>query len=236
MRSDKDLRETMGGKVLELETERLMRVGIAEGRAEGEERLSILIKKLLDAGRFSDIKLATTNEDARKKFYKEFGIIEKTENLEDVYSEKKDTKKYGKLSELIDYSELEKYFANSGVENSFRNLLINYINKSGLTENKIAELANMSKGTLSRIKTGDRVPTRSCILGLGIVLRLNIEEYTEFVEMAGFLYPKKDGSLDAKRDWFIKYLLENEITRNITEINYFLRKQAFERLGERKVD
>ena len=226
----------MGGKVLELETERLMRVGIAEGRAEGEERLSILIKKLLDAGRFSDIKLATTNEDARKKFYKEFGIIEKTENLEDVYSEKKDTKKYGKLSELIDYSELEKYFANSGVENCFRNLLINYINKSGLTENKIAELANMSKGTLSRIKTGDRVPTRNCILGLGIVFGLNIEEYTEFVEMAGFLYPKKDGSLDAKRDWFIKYLLENEITRNITEINYFLRKQAFERLGERKVD
>ena len=86
------------------------------------------------------------------------------------------------------------------------------------------------------IKTGDRSPTKSCILGLGIVLGLNIKEYTNFIEMAGFLYPKKDGTLDAQRDWCIKYLIENEITKDITIINFILKMYEFERLGEHKND
>lgn len=70
----------MGGKVLELESERLMKIGRAEGKAEGktegELRLGNLITKLLTAGRNSDVELAAKDEEARKKFYKEFGMID----------------------------------------------------------------------------------------------------------------------------------------------------------------
>lgn len=48
----------------------------AEGLAEGETRLGKLIAKLFAAGRSDDVKLAATDEEARKKFYREFGIID----------------------------------------------------------------------------------------------------------------------------------------------------------------
>lgn len=68
----KGVNDAMGGKVLELESERLIKVG----KAEGESLLGSLITKLLAAGRTSDVELAAKDEEARKKFYKEFGMIE----------------------------------------------------------------------------------------------------------------------------------------------------------------
>lgn len=68
----KGVNDAMGGKILELESERLIRVG----KAEGESLLGSLITKLLEAGRTSDVELAAKDEEARKKFYKEFGMIE----------------------------------------------------------------------------------------------------------------------------------------------------------------
>ena len=56
----------MGGKVLELESERL--------RAEGEERLSILINRLILDGRSTEIQSVVTNAEIRKQMYKEYGI------------------------------------------------------------------------------------------------------------------------------------------------------------------
>lgn len=80
LKSDKNVKEgvsdTMGGKVLELESERLMKIGKAEGKTEGELLLGNLITKLLTAGRNSDVELAAKDEEARKKFYKEFGMID----------------------------------------------------------------------------------------------------------------------------------------------------------------
>ena len=70
----------MGGKVLELESERLFRIGKvegkAEGKAEGENLLGNLITKLFGEGRTSDAELAAKDEEARKRFYKEFGMID----------------------------------------------------------------------------------------------------------------------------------------------------------------
>ena len=74
------------GKVLELESERLMRIGREEGRAEalaeareearkkGERLLAALSTKLFNEGRIDDVKLAAKDKDARKRFYKEFGL------------------------------------------------------------------------------------------------------------------------------------------------------------------
>ena len=44
----------MGGQVLELESERLLRIGKAEGKAEGELVLGQLITKLFADGRTAD--------------------------------------------------------------------------------------------------------------------------------------------------------------------------------------
>lgn len=55
----------MGGKVLELETERLRAEGQVVrkeiGKAEGEERLSILINHLILDGRNDEIQSVVTN-------------------------------------------------------------------------------------------------------------------------------------------------------------------------------
>ena len=62
----KGMGDVMGGKVLELESERLER--------KGEERLSILINHLIQDGRNEEIQQVVTNEVIRKELYKEYGI------------------------------------------------------------------------------------------------------------------------------------------------------------------
>ena len=82
------LSDIMGGKVLELESERLMRIGREEGRAEGREEgrnegkaegellLSKLIIKLISLGKATEVEIIARDEDVRKKYYKEFGILD----------------------------------------------------------------------------------------------------------------------------------------------------------------
>ena len=78
----KGIGEIMGGKVLELESERLRAEGekIGEikgeirGEAKGEERLSILINRLILDGRSAEIQSVVTNAEIRKQMYKEYGM------------------------------------------------------------------------------------------------------------------------------------------------------------------
>ena len=74
----KGIGEIMGGKVLELESERLLAegkaIGEAEGETKGEERLSVLINRLILDGRSTEIQSVVTNAEIRKKMYKEYGI------------------------------------------------------------------------------------------------------------------------------------------------------------------
>ena len=74
----KGIGEVMGGKVLELESERLWAegkaIGEVEGEARGEERLSVLINRLILDGRSTEIQSVVTNAEIRKKIYKEYGI------------------------------------------------------------------------------------------------------------------------------------------------------------------
>ena len=74
----KGIGEIMGGKVLELESERLWAegkaIGEVEGEARGEERLSVLINRLILDGRSTEIQSVVTNAEIRKKMYKEYGI------------------------------------------------------------------------------------------------------------------------------------------------------------------
>ena len=93
----KGIGEIMGGKVLELESERLERLqkeaeaeakaigeargraigearGRAIGEAIGEERLSTLLNRLIMDGRSAEIKSVVTNAEIRKQMYKEYGM------------------------------------------------------------------------------------------------------------------------------------------------------------------
>lgn len=49
-------------------------VGVEEGRAEGERRLSALISHLMEAGRANDVVAATSDPAARAELYAEFGL------------------------------------------------------------------------------------------------------------------------------------------------------------------
>lgn len=73
----KGIGETMGGQVLELASERaerLAREAAAEAAAEAEERLSVLINKLILDGRSDEIQKVVTDPELRKQMYKEYGL------------------------------------------------------------------------------------------------------------------------------------------------------------------
>ena len=69
-RKEEDIRkgigDIMGGKVLELESERL--------KAEGEARLGDLINRLIQDQRMEEIQMASTDPEKREQLYKEYGI------------------------------------------------------------------------------------------------------------------------------------------------------------------
>ena len=70
----KELGEIMGGKVLELESERLTAKGMQQGMQKGEERLSVLINRLILDGRSSQIQVIVNDKQEREKAYKEYHI------------------------------------------------------------------------------------------------------------------------------------------------------------------
>ena len=62
----KGIGDVMGGKVLELESERL--------KAEGEARLGTLINRLIQDQRTEEIQMVSTDPEKREQLYKEYGI------------------------------------------------------------------------------------------------------------------------------------------------------------------
>ena len=62
----KGIGDVMGGKVLELESERL--------KAEREARLGDLINRLIQDQRMEEIQMASTDPEKREQLYKEYGI------------------------------------------------------------------------------------------------------------------------------------------------------------------
>ena len=74
----KGVDEVMGGKVLQLESERLreegMAIGKAEGKAEGDARLSALINRLILEGRSDEIQKVVTDVNRRQELYSEYKL------------------------------------------------------------------------------------------------------------------------------------------------------------------
>lgn len=78
----KGVGEIMGGKVLQLESERLREEGMAigkaegkeEGKAEGEARMSALINRLLLDGRSDEVQRVVTDIKWRQRLYSEYDL------------------------------------------------------------------------------------------------------------------------------------------------------------------
>ena len=78
----KGIGDIMGGKVMELESERLKAEGKAIGRAEGEAigqiqgeaRLGSLITRLIQDQRTEEIPIVSTDSKRREQLYKEYGL------------------------------------------------------------------------------------------------------------------------------------------------------------------
>ena len=78
----KGLGDIMGGKVLELESERLKAEGQAIGRAEGqaigpaqgEARLGSLINRLIQEQRIDEIQVVSTDSERCDQLYKEYNL------------------------------------------------------------------------------------------------------------------------------------------------------------------
>lgn len=64
----------MGGRVLEYESKTIYNEGVAQGRAEGEQKLTNLMEKLFSLNRTKDAQKALTDLEYREKLYMEFGI------------------------------------------------------------------------------------------------------------------------------------------------------------------
>lgn len=78
----KGIDEVMGGKVLQLESERLFElgeargkiIGKAEGEAIGETRMRMLINRLIADGRMDEIGKIIDSAEACRELYKEYGL------------------------------------------------------------------------------------------------------------------------------------------------------------------
>ena len=74
----KGIGDIMGGKVLELESERLKAEGRTEGEAigqvQGETRLGSLITRLLQDQRTEEIPIVSVDSKRREQLYKEYGL------------------------------------------------------------------------------------------------------------------------------------------------------------------
>ena len=64
----------MGGKVLELESERLKVEGKAIGQVQGEARLGSLITRLIQEQRTKEIPIVSTDPKRREQLYKEYNL------------------------------------------------------------------------------------------------------------------------------------------------------------------
>ena len=85
-RKEEDVRkgigDIMGGKVLELESERLKAegrtegeaIGQARGQVQGEARLGSLITRLIQEQRTEEIPIVSTDPKRREQLYKEYNL------------------------------------------------------------------------------------------------------------------------------------------------------------------
>lgn len=128
---------------------------------------------------------------------------------------------------------LEKYIEKHIEKNGFIKLLNKYLQRTDYSDVEMDRRAELPETTFNKIKN-EQIPLNSNrVLAIGIALELDMDELKEFMRAAGFIFPRDDGSNTARRDWCIKYLIEEYDMRNVGDINRVLEMKGLEILGKK---
>jgi len=102
---------------------------------------------------------------------------------------------------------------------TFRDMLLRLIDERGLSDPEVYKRANLDRRLFSKIRSNpDYQPAKGTVLALSIALRLNLDQTTDLLRLAGFAL-----SPSSKSDLIVEYF----ITREIYDI-YMLNEMLFE--------
>ncbi|HPU63035.1 MAG TPA: hypothetical protein PK304_02670 [Mobilitalea sp.] len=141
---------------------------------------------------------------------------DKSENLRndnlplDLFRKKTAAKKEGKKEEshpALYEIELEKYINQEKSEDTFSTKLLNYIDRSGLTDAEIYKKAGIDRRHFSKIRCDKYYsPKKSTAIALCMALELNLEETQELLRLAGYSLSNSDTA-----DLVVKFFIERNI-------------------------
>lgn len=119
--------------------------------------------------------------------------------------------------------ELEEYIKKTKREETFRTMLLKYIDSTSLTDAEVYKRAGLDRRHFSKIRCNqDYHPKKETAVMLCIGLRLNLEQTEELLALAGYSLSNSDTG-----DLILKFCIERKIY-NLMEVN-----EALEYFGEK---
>lgn len=92
-------------------------------------------------------------------------------------------------------------------QETFRDMLLRLIDEKGLSDPEVYKRANLDRRLFSKIRSNpDYQPTKNTVLALCIALRLNLDQTTDLLRLAGFAL-----SPTSKSDLIVQYFIDREI-------------------------
>ncbi|MDE5584550.1 MAG: hypothetical protein K2J08_12710 [Ruminococcus sp.] len=138
-----------------------------------------------------------------------------------VYVESQVRKSQSYTNKLIRIAEIETKYKKKSAEEQFYEILNNsscffdeYINKYSGTDSELAENANISNSTVSKIKSHTyKTKSKNVIIALAIALDLTVDDRKRFINSAGFSYP------NTEHDRFIEQQLRRKRYTRVIDFN-----------------
>ena len=108
-------------------------------------------------------------------------------------------------------------FVNDNSDNSFAEILFDYIDKSGKTDSEIYKAASVDRRVFSKIRCNENyIPKKRTIIAIGMALKLKRQELHKLLSSAGYSLSYSDIF-----DLIIMYCVENKVY-SIAKINIAL--------------
>jgi O-acetyl-ADP-ribose deacetylase (regulator of RNase III) len=118
------------------------------------------------------------------------------------------------------------YITNFPLSETFSEMLLRHIDRSGLTDPQVYRRANIDRRLFSKIRSNpDYQPSKNTALALAIALKLNLDQTTDLLRRAGYAL-----SPSSKFDLTVEYFIRERMF-DITEINFVLYTNGHSMLG-----